>query len=95
MSYSSVFISANDSALRNRVMACCAQEGAENPENEIYNVIWPVCSASDIEAAYESALISENPDPGGDPTVITDGMILSHVQPLLTESATVGQPLEE
>jgi hypothetical protein len=43
-------------------------------------LIWPVSSATDIEAAYESALAAHNPNPGGDPSVITDQMILSAVQ---------------
>jgi hypothetical protein len=46
----------------------------------MYQVIWAVASANDVEAAYASALAAENPDPGGDETVITDGMILAHVQ---------------
>ena len=44
---------------------------------------WPVSSQSDIEASYEFAVNSDNPDPGGDPTVITDGQILSAVQHIL------------
>jgi hypothetical protein len=41
---------------------------------------WPVCVAGDVAAAYESALAAGNPNPGGDPAVVTDGMILSAVQ---------------
>jgi hypothetical protein len=33
-----------------------------------------------VESAYASALAANNPNPGGDESVITDGMILSHVQ---------------
>lgn len=83
MSYSSINVSASDEALRGRVMACCAQEGSTYPEQDVMRVIWPVCTAQDIEAAYESALLAENPDPGGDPSVITDAMLLSHIQPLI------------
>jgi hypothetical protein len=45
-----------------------------------YLMTWPVVIASDVEAAYASALAAGNPSPGGDPAVITDGMILSNVQ---------------
>ena len=80
MSYSSMSKCANDSSFRARVSACCAQEGSPTPETVMPFVIWPVASKSDIEAAYESALAAENPDPGGDSSVITDEMILSAVQ---------------
>jgi hypothetical protein len=39
---------------------------------------WPTCIAT--EAAYEFALNSGNPNPGGDPAVITDADILAAVQ---------------
>ena len=80
MSYATINLCANDPALQGRVTACCAQEGAESPQSAMYQLIWPLSSAADIEAAYASALAADNPDPGGDETVITDGMILSAVQ---------------
>lgn len=80
MSFSSINQCAGDQAFQGRVTACCAQEGAEIPVSAMYTVIWAVCSASDIEAAYASAVAAENPDPGGDESVITDQMILSSVQ---------------
>jgi hypothetical protein len=80
MSYSTVQKCANDYALRGRVAGCCAKEGAENPEQAAGDLMWKVSAASDIEAAYASALASNNPNPGGDETVITDQMILSTVQ---------------
>lgn len=80
MSYSTVNRCAGDQTLQGRVTACCAQEGAAEPNMAMNQVIWKVASASDVEAAYASALAASNPDPGGDETVITDGMILAHVQ---------------
>jgi hypothetical protein len=44
-----------------------------------------VSAASDVEAAYASALAAGNPDPGGDPAVITDAMILAKVQAALPD----------
>lgn len=82
MSYATVNECANDQALLGRITACCAQEGAETgAETVAYNLRWTVASASDVEAAYASALAADNPDPGGDETVITDAMILANVQP--------------
>lgn len=80
MSYSTINICAHDQAFIGRVTAACAQEGANPPNPAASEVIWPVSSAADIEAAYASALAANNPDPGGDESVITDQMILSAVQ---------------
>lgn len=84
MSYATVNRCAGDAELQGRVTACCAQEGAaDDPSGAMYRVIWSVASASDVEAAYASALAADNPHPGGDESVITDGMILAHVQAAL------------
>jgi hypothetical protein len=81
MSYATINQCANDGALQGRVTAACAAEGrTENPNAVMYQVIWGVAAASDVEAAYASALAANNPDPGGDETVVTDGMILANVQ---------------
>lgn len=80
MSYSSIYANASDAAFTNRLMACVAQEGAENPAGASSSLVWAVVTHSDIEAAYASALAGSNPNPGGDETVITDQMILSAVQ---------------
>jgi hypothetical protein len=83
VSFSTIYQSVYDEALRARVTACCGQEGEADPDAAMNRVIWPVTTASDVEAAYASALAAGNPSPGGDESVITDGMILSHVQAAL------------
>ena len=80
MSYATVAQAADDQALQRRITACCAQEGADDPNATMYQLRWSVVSASDVEAAYASALAANNPNPGGDETVVTDGMILANVQ---------------
>lgn len=80
MSFSTINRCASDPSFIGRVTASCAQEGRNPPHPAASAVIWPVSAASDIEAAYASAIANNNPDPGGDPAVITDGMILSAVQ---------------
>jgi hypothetical protein len=80
VSYSTVNKCAGDEALRGRVTAAIAAEGNPSPQTAVYDYMWWVASRSDIEAAYGSALAAENPDPGGDESVVTDGMILSAVQ---------------
>jgi hypothetical protein len=85
MSYSTIHTCANDPAFCNRVTSAVAQEQLArdepvNPGLHAGNMFWSVASAADVEAAYASALAAENPNPGGDEAVITDGMILAHVQ---------------
>lgn len=81
MSFGTINQCANDEAFLGRVTACAAAEGATDPPTVAwFHYRWPVAAASDIEAAYASALAASNPDPGGDESVITDGMILSAVQ---------------
>lgn len=84
MSYTTIHQCATDPAFLNRLTACAAQEGQDNPEYATSTLLrWEVSSKADIEAAYEYALNADNPNPGGDPTVITDAQILSAVQPIL------------
>lgn len=85
MSYKTINQCANDDALLGRVTAAAGQEAGarEDPRDPSLLVVslrWPVATASDIEAAYASAIAGDNPDPGGDESVITDGMILGVVQ---------------
>lgn len=80
MSFSTIFQCANDGQLQNRVTACVAQEGASEPVAAMSGMMWPIATSSDIAAAYESAILAGNANPGGDPAVITDQMILSKVQ---------------
>lgn len=85
MSYSTIWQCAADLALQGRITACIAQEvePGTNPHERYPWVLWPVITAADVEAAYASALAAEHPDPGGDEAVITDGMLLAHVQQVL------------
>jgi hypothetical protein len=80
MSYATIDRCANDQAFQGRLTAACAQEGATAPPTTMYAIVWAVSAHTDIEAAYASALAADNPKPGGDETVITDGMILAAVQ---------------
>jgi hypothetical protein len=94
MSFSTISRSTYDSALRERIIAATSQEAWNNPvaydtqfghmvralQENGNAMVWAVCTATDIEAAYAYALNSANPNPGGDEGVITDAMILSAVQ---------------
>lgn len=76
MSYGTIHQSSLDEALNGRITACCHQEHHE----PLTDALWAVFTAQDVEAAYASALAADNPNPGGDEGVVTDGMILSHIQ---------------
>lgn len=80
MSYATVNTCAHDQELMGRVTAACAEEGSTEPESAMYRLMWSIAGAADIEAAYASALAADNEHPGGDESVITDGMILGVVQ---------------
>jgi hypothetical protein len=85
MSFNTINRCANDTALIARITACVAQEQQARGEPPSPNALqetmrWAVATAADVEAAYASALAANNPDPGGDEAVITDGMILANVQ---------------
>jgi hypothetical protein len=80
MSFKTISQCANDQAFIARVVGCAADEGANPPESAAAQTKWAICAADDVEAAYESALAANNPDPGGDESVITDGMILAAFQ---------------
>ena len=93
MSYSSLTRQVYDPVFQSRVQACAMKEAWHNEElgatdfglalkrsqvspQQVFS--WPV--SIDNEDAYEYAINAENPDPGGDPTVITDEAILAGVQ---------------
>lgn len=94
MSYTLITQAARDKALTDRTLAAAQQEARDNAtyaDTELGRQIvggntlvvgatfnWPVAIAG--AAAYESAVIAGNPNPGGDPAVIPDAQILSVVQ---------------
>lgn len=109
MSFRSISQSTFDSALRERIIAATSQEAWNNPaaydtnygisvrvlQDNGNSMVWAVCTATDVEAAYEYALNSGNLQPGGDETVITDGMILSAVQERWPQDPPPPEPLPE
>lgn len=94
MSYLSIYRSSTDDSLRYRITSCTVQEAWNNPtfaesdyaktvkyeSQNATRMIWPVCISPDVEAAYAYALDAGNPNPGGDPGVVTDGMIIANIQ---------------
>jgi len=80
MSYSTIARCASDLSFAPRVMAAYSKElGVDPPDPAYYAMRWAIAGDPSIEGPYESAVLSNNPDPGGDPSVITDGMLLAAV----------------
>jgi len=80
MSYWDIAEMAADSDLQRRITAAAAQEQDGDPWAWVGVHLLNVCAQPGWDAAWASAVAAENPSPGRDPGVITDGMILSGVQ---------------
>ena len=93
MSYTTIQQCVRDPAFQDRVTSGAMKEAivspvysktefgkqlAANPILAINTFLWPV--SIEYETEYEYALNSSNPNPGGDPTVITDPNIQSSIQ---------------
>ena len=94
MTYTTITTSTRDVELQDRVTAAACKEawaGGEEfrdtvygerlrtfPSEAVVTFMWPI--AIDNEAAYEYAVNSENPSPGGDPGVISDAALQAGVQ---------------
>ena len=75
---------AADPAMHERVAQCAAEQNAPgDADSWTFNNRREYSAAPGWAAAWESAEAGGNPDPGSDPAVITDGMILTQVQAML------------
>lgn len=89
MSYTGIGLAAQDSDLQRRVAACVAQEqdtAEPYPPTRASEIMWSCCGEPGWGEAYASALASDNPAPGADPSVIPDAWILTAVQKWLPEA---------
>jgi hypothetical protein len=86
MSYNTQAALAVDGDLRNRVAACAATQGVPSPVQWADAHLWSLSGAPGWDGAYAYALATGNPRPGYDEGVITDGMILAAVQPLVPKN---------
>ncbi len=68
-----------------RVTACAAQEGIPDPVNWVDTHRWRWASSPGWGAAWAYALASGVTDPGKNPGVIPDGMILAAVAAIRTQ----------
>ena len=80
MSYLTQATMEADAFLRSRITAAAADEGDADPVAWLLGNSWAVVVAPGWDDAWESAVAGDVENPGADPGVITDGMILAQVQ---------------
>jgi len=91
MAYTDIANAAQDMQLRMRIAACIStQTGYSIPQGVANHPIaiadyyqWQCAGQPGWGDAYAYAVANNNPAPGEDPAVITDGMILSAVQSVM------------
>lgn len=88
MSYNAIAALVNDYDFRMRLYACAGQENIPNPQMWIDENAWKLCSNTEFEAPYSYALGNNVVRPGHDEGVISDALILAHVQPLWLSQQT-------
>ena len=81
--YLTISIVAADQHMRSRVAACAAQQGVSGAENWAYVHALTWAASPGWAAAWDSAVAGGVAEPGKDPAVIQDLMILSQVQGML------------
>ena len=83
-SYSDIADVADSASMQRRVAACAAQQDAPgDPTAWTWDHRLDWASAPGWGAAWASALAGGIPDPGADPAVITDEMILAQIQAMV------------
>ena len=82
MAYSDVALLANDQDFAWRTKACAATEGINDPESWWRTNSWPMAGTPGFGDKYGYAVATGVVRPGNDPSVISDGDILSAVQAL-------------
>lgn len=80
MSFNTISQCAADETFGQRARAAYAKEGVDLADQAWYTMRWALAADPSIEAPYASAVASDNPNPGGDESVITDGMLTAAVQ---------------
>lgn len=84
MTYLQMADMTRSASLRDRLTACAAQQHARDPEQWVRDNIWSLVTQPGWADAWASAVASAIEDPGANEAVITDQMILSAVQPMLS-----------
>lgn len=79
MSFNTIAQCVADEAFGERVRAAYGKAGEVQADYAWSTMRWVLAADPSIEAPYASAIASDNPNPGGDESVITDGMLTAAV----------------
>jgi hypothetical protein len=80
MSYKTVADMAESYSLVRRLNAGAAKESIDNNVQWVQTYRWELASQPGWDAAWDSAVAAEVPDPGSDEAVITDGTRRDHLR---------------
>lgn len=79
MSFATISQCSRDAVFGSRVAAAYASEGVVNADYAWQQMRWAIASDPSVAAPYASAVAANNPNPGGDESVVTDGMLTAAV----------------
>lgn len=83
MSYADIAAITQSTSLAQRLTACAAEEVKPKPYSSwVFEHIWEIAASPGWADKWAYAVANENPDPGADESVITDGDILAVIQPM-------------
>jgi hypothetical protein len=87
VSYQSIVEMAGSPSLQTRIVASAAEEGIPDALAFVQANIWTIVARGNWDAAWDSARANPspnvNPDTGMRDDVVTDGMILAVIQPMV------------
>lgn len=86
MAFSDIALLSSDNDFIMRTRACAATEGVADPVAWTTANQWGMAATPDFGNKYASALANGVIRPGNDPSVISDGDILSAVQAIGTDA---------
>lgn len=92
MTYKALAEMYESSSLRARITAAAAEEGINNPDTRLEQLMWKIVARTEWKDAWHGATMnyneSFNPDTGARPDVITDQMIQDVVQAIKSQLTT-------
>lgn len=80
MSFNTISQCAVDQVFGRRTAAAYASEGIVSADLAWQSMRWAIAADPSVAGPYESAVLNQNPNPGGDESVVTDGMLTAAVQ---------------
>jgi hypothetical protein len=80
VSFNTIAQCSRDAVFGARTAAAYASEGVIQGDLAWQTMRWAISSDPSVAGPYASAVAANNPNPGGDESVVTDGMLTAAVQ---------------